>query len=332
MATERITQNEEAEHRLVVFGDSTSRICRSLIPALLAAVRQRPSLQFVAFVESAPHHPPAWMRKAVRFVRTRLDTQQVLVHRDAEPPEVADSLRPWNVRWIVPPERNINHPQMRQLLQDDLRPTLTLSLGCGQIFSPDLLRACSRPVNFHNALLPSYGGVRATSWAVYQGATITGFTYHYMTEAVDAGPILLQEPVAITPGAGVSEIDHAILDRAARRMNEVLDLVARGDPGRPQTGTPSYFGLAALREIRRIDDVSAHRYDELQRRLTAFKWLNVRLGGRVWEVTDLDRRPEGDGRPGLTTADGVPVRARRFMCMPAALYRVYRMFRRRTRD
>ena len=47
-------------------------------------------------------------------------------------------------------------------------------------------------VNFHDSLLPEYAGVNATSWAIIDGQTKHGVTWHIATEKLDAGPILKQ--------------------------------------------------------------------------------------------------------------------------------------------
>lgn len=52
-------------------------------------------------------------------------------------------------------------------------------------------------VNYHNAPLPKYGGVHATSWAILNGEKEYGVTWHTMEEGVDTGDILKQVTFAI---------------------------------------------------------------------------------------------------------------------------------------
>ncbi|WP_371578051.1 amino acid adenylation domain-containing protein [Streptomyces sp. NBC_01314] len=47
-------------------------------------------------------------------------------------------------------------------------------------------------VNFHDGPLPRYSGSNAPAWALYEGATRHAATWHRMTEAVDAGGVLLE--------------------------------------------------------------------------------------------------------------------------------------------
>ncbi len=57
----------------------------------------------------------------------------------------------------------------------------------------------SCPINFHNSLLPLYAGSHATTWAILQGEKNYGVTWHLMSEEIDAGDILLQQEVIISP-------------------------------------------------------------------------------------------------------------------------------------
>jgi len=52
-------------------------------------------------------------------------------------------------------------------------------------------------INYHDSLLPRYAGTHATSWALMNGETVHGVTWHLMTNVVDAGDVLKQECVEI---------------------------------------------------------------------------------------------------------------------------------------
>jgi len=54
-------------------------------------------------------------------------------------------------------------------------------------------------INFHDALLPRYAGVHATSWAILNQETQHGITWHVMTDVVDSGDILEQTVVTVEP-------------------------------------------------------------------------------------------------------------------------------------
>lgn len=52
-------------------------------------------------------------------------------------------------------------------------------------------------LNCHQALLPKHKGRNAEAWAIYDGDTITGITWHRMTAEVDGGDILIQKMLPI---------------------------------------------------------------------------------------------------------------------------------------
>ena len=315
--------------RLVIFGDSGSYVTRRLTEGTAAALGARGDVQCAAFVETSAYPPrPDWIQRMWRFAVSFFDTDQVLGGKRPTPPAVRSSLRDWKVRSIVPAFQNINHPAFLDMLRDEIRPTLALSLGCGQIFRKELLAACRVVVNYHSALLPKYRGICATSWAMYHGETQAGFTFHHLDERIDTGAILLQKAVAIRPDRSVSLVEQEACALAAENVGAVLDMMIRGDLGEPQAGAPSYFGRKELRDIRRIDEGPAVSFDELQRRLHAFQWLNLHIDGRLCQVTRLERAVGSKRTPDLVTSDGVALRATRFYFMPRPLYALYRIVRR----
>ena len=52
-------------------------------------------------------------------------------------------------------------------------------------------------INIHPALLPAFKGASAIENAFDYGVRVSGVTVHFVTEDVDAGPIILQESVKI---------------------------------------------------------------------------------------------------------------------------------------
>jgi len=73
--------------------------------------------------------------------------------------------------------------------------------GFGTVFSAEIFAAFpGRILNTHPALLPAFKGWHAVRDALEAGVTVTGTTVHIATEAVDDGPVLAQEEVAVLPG------------------------------------------------------------------------------------------------------------------------------------
>jgi formyltetrahydrofolate deformylase len=63
-----------------------------------------------------------------------------------------------------------------------------------QILPPALCeRFAGRVINIHHSFLPSFAGARPYHQAYQRGVKLIGATCHYVTEALDAGPIIEQD-------------------------------------------------------------------------------------------------------------------------------------------
>lgn len=70
--------------------------------------------------------------------------------------------------------------------------------GYMRVLSPYFVREFKdRIMNIHPALLPSFRGVNGIKDALDYGVKITGPTVHFVTEKVDAGPIIIQSAVEV---------------------------------------------------------------------------------------------------------------------------------------
>ncbi|MFN3580435.1 MAG: formyltetrahydrofolate deformylase [Pseudomonas sp.] len=68
-----------------------------------------------------------------------------------------------------------------------------------QILPPELCsRYANRVINIHHSFLPSFVGARPYHQAAQRGVKLIGATCHYVTDELDAGPIIEQDVVRIT--------------------------------------------------------------------------------------------------------------------------------------
>ncbi|NCN27962.1 hypothetical protein GW915_10340 [bacterium] len=58
--------------------------------------------------------------------------------------------------------------------------------------TPEWVLNCSKhgAFNYHDSLLPRHRGVNATNWAIWDGDSEIGYTWHQMTTSLDGGDIL----------------------------------------------------------------------------------------------------------------------------------------------
>lgn len=70
-----------------------------------------------------------------------------------------------------------------------------------QIMPPELCtRYAGRIINIHHSFLPSFAGARPYHQAYQRGVKLIGATCHYVTDELDAGPIIEQDTVRIDHG------------------------------------------------------------------------------------------------------------------------------------
>ena len=107
---------------------------------------------------------------------------------------------------------------------DASEPDLVILAGFMRVLSDALVeRHAGRMLNVHPSLLPAYPGLNTHRRALADGVRIHGCTVHFVTPAVDVGPIVAQAAVAVrgdddeaTLAARVLEQEHRVLTAAAR--------------------------------------------------------------------------------------------------------------------
>jgi formyltetrahydrofolate deformylase len=78
-----------------------------------------------------------------------------------------------------------------------------------QILSHDFLERLSVPViNIHHSFLPAFVGADPYRRARERGVKIIGATAHYVTEELDAGPIIEQDVARVSHRQGVEELER----------------------------------------------------------------------------------------------------------------------------
>jgi methionyl-tRNA formyltransferase len=318
--------------RLVLFFDSSIVLSSLLVEAALEAVNRRRDVNVVGICDTARKGPQD---------RILCTLRRVLAHgsRWFFNPEIRESkgllILPWLHRIVrrfgVPvlqiPGGEINDSQFIHYLREEIRPAGALSFFCLEIFKAPLLDVLEVPVNYHNGLLPKYGGLSATAWSMYCGEKETGFTFHRMNEKIDGGDILLTGSIPIQAHSTLRGLEWEKTLKASRHIPRVLDLMWEKTTGTPQKEKASYFDQQAGQAMVNIDTPSRYPADELLKRIRCFQMLNIKIGSRYYPVTHLERVEETDDSPRpleFFTSDGIRLRANRFKFLPIGLYRFSR--------
>jgi phosphoribosylglycinamide formyltransferase-1 len=115
-------------------------------------------------------------------------------------------------------------------------PRLVALAGFMRVLTPGFVRHyAGRMLNIHPSLLPAFPGLDTHARALAAGVKVHGCTVHFVTEAVDAGPIVIQAAVPVLAqdseaslAARVLEQEHRIYPRAARWFLEGRLVIADG--------------------------------------------------------------------------------------------------------
>ena len=110
--------------------------------------------------------------------------------------------------------------------------TLVVLAGYKPILDACVVQAYpQRILNIHPSLLPAFAGgmaPRPQAEALAAGVKLTGCTIHFVTETVDAGPIILQAAVPVEDDDTVESLSDRILAQEHRLLPRAIGLVLSG--------------------------------------------------------------------------------------------------------
>jgi formyltetrahydrofolate deformylase len=127
------------------------------------------------------------------------------------------------------------YAEVRRLFEEVRGDTMVLARYM-QILPPELCAAYpGRILNIHHSFLPSFVGARPYHQAYTRGVKLIGATCHYVTEALDQGPIIEQDVIRIDHSDSVEDmvrygkdIEKTVLARGLRYHLEDRVLVHGG--------------------------------------------------------------------------------------------------------
>lgn len=120
---------------------------------------------------------------------------------------------------------------------DSYHPDLVVLAGFMRILGDAcVMRYIGRMVNIHPSLLPAFPGLHTHRRAIAAGARIHGCTVHFVTPALDYGPIVIQAAVPVladdtedTLAERVLREEHRIYPQALRWFCEGRLVLTAGD-------------------------------------------------------------------------------------------------------
>jgi formyltetrahydrofolate deformylase len=125
-------------------------------------------------------------------------------------PDLEPTVKAFGVPFItIPVEKDHKAAAESRLLKTlaDLRCDTVVLARYMQVLSGDFLRRWAKPIiNIHHSFLPAFAGKQPYKQAYDRGVKLIGATAHYVTEELDAGPIIAQATIEVTHRDSVREM------------------------------------------------------------------------------------------------------------------------------
>ncbi|WP_373031374.1 methionyl-tRNA formyltransferase [Sulfurovum sp.] len=124
---------------------------------------------------------------------------------------------------------NVNSPEFIEQISKEA-PDLFFSFFWGQLFNEKVIGlprlGC---INFHCSLLPKYRGASPLVWALINGDSATGVTYHYLDKYIDHGDIIAQKELIILPDDTILTLRETAFDVGLELLKMFIQKVLDGN-------------------------------------------------------------------------------------------------------
>ena len=166
-------------------------------------------------------------------------------------------------------------------------------------------------INIHPALLPVGRGAWPMAVTILRDLRESGVTIHKMTEALDAGDILIQEKIPVSP----RETQKSLTDRQRAALpGMVRTLCANLDElwanARPQGENFEYWPCPTERDWTITEDMEPERIDRVLRAFYGYEVI-CRKDGETWEIIEAEIGTGAKAAPFAIPFAGQIITARR---------------------
>jgi methionyl-tRNA formyltransferase len=126
------------------------------------------------------------------------------------------------------------------------KPDLIASVYYRHIIGKSVIDSVGGKIfNLHPSLLPKYRGCSSLTWAMVNGESTVGYTYHYIDPGCDTGNIILQKQIAVEPFDTQQTLYYRVMFRAIEDLLPSAELVLSDNAGTPQRGESTYYKRGA---------------------------------------------------------------------------------------
>lgn len=142
---------------------------------------------------------------------------------------LGDFVRRFNIPFQAVPSEGIDRAEHERRLSaaiGALRPDLLVLAKFMRILSPEFVaRHPSRILNIHHSFLPAFVGARPYHQAFARGVKVIGATAHFVTDELDAGPIIVQQVLPVDHTHSAEDLARAGRDVEQFALSRALRLV-----------------------------------------------------------------------------------------------------------
>lgn len=166
-------------------------------------------------------------------------------------------------------------------------PQLIVVVAYGRILPRSILELPPQGcVNVHYSLLPKYRGAAPVAWSILNGEEKSGVTTMKLVEKMDAGPIFLQNEIAVGPGETTASLQAKLIPIGAELLLETIRRLKDGSlvPS-PQNDEEATFAPILKKEDGQIDWTQPA--EAIERRVRAFNpWPSAytHLQGKLLKI------------------------------------------------
>jgi methionyl-tRNA formyltransferase len=190
-------------------------------------------------------------------------------------------------------------------------PRLGLCVGYRWRLAPEVLALPELGVvNGHPSVLPRHRGPYPFAWAVREGDTELGMTYHLMDEDFDTGPILAQGSRPMPDEVNFPTLQPLLAELSLELLPRALARLEAGDRGDPQHPTGATYAGPFGDDYRYVD--WSRPAGEIHRQVCAWSFHShpdlpgplAEVDGRTVRLVATSLRDPRDGAPRVETGDG----------------------------
>jgi len=201
---------------------------------------------------------------------------------------------------VVTPEK-IRDPDFLNTLKN-WRPEIIVVVAYGRILPKTILELAPHGcLNVHYSLLPSYRGAAPVAWTIINGESKAGVTTMKLVEKMDAGPIYLQESVAVAADETTGSLQAKLTPTGSQLLGETLRRLKEGTlKPREQEESAATFAPILKKEDGLIDwNQPAIHIERRVRGLAPWPGAYTHAGAKLLKVHRATVIPsDGKGSPG----------------------------------